>query len=123
MRFGERVLIFVFRPIYRTFIERPLWWFLSRVKAYFLVEVGPQLENIGRHLQDQQQRWAALEERLQRAEAGNAAEWDALEQLLLALFREPGPQSSTRASTPENPEASALPESNQNRAHAASNIR
>jgi hypothetical protein len=74
--------MWVLRPIYKGFFERPLWWFLAKVKAFFLAEIGPQLEGTGRRL-------AAIEERLQSAEASNAAQWDALEQLLLALFHQP----------------------------------
>jgi hypothetical protein len=70
------------RPFYRLLVERPLWWFLSRVKAYFLAEVGVQIEQTG-------QRLAAIEERLRAMEANNAAQWDGLEQLLLAMFRQP----------------------------------
>lgn len=70
------------RPIYKGFFERPLWWFLARVKAFFLAEIGPQLAST-------EHRLAAIEERLQSAEANNAAQWNALEQLVLALFRQP----------------------------------
>jgi len=76
------VLGAILRPIYKAFFERPLWWFLARVKAYFLAEIGPQLES-------NESRLAAVEERLKSAEANNAAQWSALEQLLLALFRQP----------------------------------
>src|SRR5882724_2149203 len=93
LKFGEKVVLFFLRPIYRTFFERLVWWFLARVKAFFLAEIGPQLERIERRLQseeaDRQQRWAAIEERMRSAEASNAAQWDALEQLLLAMFRQP----------------------------------
>jgi len=78
MRLVKRAL----RPCYRVLVERPLWWFLSRVKAYFLAEVGVQIEQTG-------QRLAAIEERLWAMETSNAAQWDALEQLLLAMFRQP----------------------------------
>lgn len=89
MRFGEKVVLFIFRPIYRTFIERLLWWFLARVKIFFLADIAAQVDNIERRLrEDHQQRWAAIEERLRGAEASNAAQWGAMEQLLLALFRQ-----------------------------------
>jgi len=70
------------RPIYRSFVERPLWWFLAKVKAFFLAEIGVQIQNT-------EQRVAAMEERLRQIDVNNAAQWDALEQLLLALFRQP----------------------------------
>jgi hypothetical protein len=72
----------ILRPIYKAFFERPLWWFLGKVKAFFLAEIGPQIEST-------ESRLAAIEERLRSMEANNAAQWDALEQLLLALFRQP----------------------------------
>ena len=75
MRLVRKVLGAILRPIYKAFFERPLWWFLAKVKAYFLAEIGPQL--------------TAIDERLRSTEANNAAQWDALEQLLLALFRQP----------------------------------
>jgi hypothetical protein len=63
------------RPIYRSFVERPLWWFLAKVKTFFLAEIGVQISQI--------------DERVRRIEANNAAQWDALEQLLLAMLRQP----------------------------------
>jgi hypothetical protein len=73
----------VFRPVYRLFVERPLWWFLARVKAFFLAEIDL-------HIQQTERRLADMEERARKAEENNAAQWDAIEQLLLAMFRQPG---------------------------------
>ncbi len=89
MRFGEKIVVFVLRPIYRTFFERLFWWFLLKVKLFMLADIRAQLESIETRLQsdDSQRRWAAMEDRLRNMEAGNAAQWDAMEQLLLALFR------------------------------------
>lgn len=89
MRLLKRLL----RPIYRAFFERPLWWFLSLLKAYFFAETLQRLENLERRVEQ----LANLEQRLNglgpdiwhHLEANNAAQWDALEQLLLALFRQP----------------------------------
>jgi hypothetical protein len=78
MRLVKKLL----RPVYRALVERPLWWFLAKVKAFFLAEIGPQVEQTG-------QRLAAIEERLRAIDANNAAQWNALEQLLLALYRQP----------------------------------
>ena len=128
MRFGERVAIFFVRPIYRTFFEKPLWWFVARVKTFFFAEIGLQLGNFERRFQTEDavsdQRWAALERRLQSLEAANAAQWDALEQLLLALFRQP----ELRTLDPEwtvssRQETSILNTSDGNGVHAANNIR
>ncbi|HEX4168707.1 MAG TPA: hypothetical protein VHZ55_24855 [Bryobacteraceae bacterium] len=89
LRFGEKVMLFILRPIYRTFFERPLWWFLTKVKIFFMADVTAQLEIIERRLrEDHQQRWATIDERLRNLEANNTAQWDALEKLLLSLFRQ-----------------------------------
>lgn len=110
-----RLLKRIFRPVYKKFIERPLWWFLAKVKAFFMAEVSVQIEQTS-------QRLVAIEERLRTAEAtaeansieaknaalraaeaiaeasnvalraveaNNAAQWSSLEQLLLALFHQP----------------------------------
>jgi AcrR family transcriptional regulator len=128
MRSSKRVAVFFLRPIYRRFFERPLWWFLAKVKAFFLAEVGIQLGNIERRFRTEdavdEQRWASLEQRLRSLEASNAAQWDAMEQLLLALFRQPEPQTPDpdwKASTPH--ETPLLSATDSNRVHAASNIR
>ena len=49
---------------------------------YFLAEIGPRIESA-------EGRLVAIEERLRSTEANNAAQWGALEHLLLALFRQP----------------------------------
>jgi hypothetical protein len=82
MRLVRKVLGAILRPIYKGFFERPLWWFLARVKAFFLAEIGPRIEG-------NEHRLAVIEERLRSTEANNAAQWNALEQLLLGLFRQP----------------------------------
>ena len=88
LRLGERIMLFFFRPIYRTFVERPLWWFLAKVKIFFIAEMAAQVDSIDRRLrEDQPERWSAIEQRLRNLEAGNAAQWQAIEELLLALFR------------------------------------
>jgi hypothetical protein len=87
MGLGERIAIFFVRPVYRVFFERPLWWFLAKIKAYFLAEMGDRLGNFERRFQiEADRRCTALEQRL---EAANAEQWDAMEKLLLALFRQP----------------------------------
>ncbi len=125
MRFGERVVVLIFRPFYRTFVERLLWWFLARVKIFLLSDMAVQVDSIDRRLQnDPQQRVIALEERLRAMEASNAAQWDAMEQLLLALFRQPELRSSEQDPKLDVPQE--MPVSNEtylNRVHAASNLR
>lgn len=116
------------RPIYRAFFEKPLWWFLARVKAYLFAEVGTQLGDIGDFLAKTgvqmatiERRLTEVEERLRIAETTNAAQWDAIEQLLLALFRQPEAQTVESAipSASMHTWNTAEPD----RVHAASNIR
>ena len=123
MRFTEKLAVIFVRPLYRTFFERPLWWFLARVKTFFFAEVGVQLANIERRLAEDHhaQRLATIEERLRMLEANNAAQWDALEQLLLALFRQsevPFTESVASSAAPDARQSNGL-----NRVHAASNLR
>jgi hypothetical protein len=126
MRFGERVVVFILRPIYRTFFERLFWWFLLKVKVFLLADVQAQLNSIEARLRsdDSAQRWAAMEERLRSAELSNAAQWDSLEQLLLALFRQPYFRTSdSDRKLDTGQEGSFSSAGDMNRAHAASNLR
>ena len=83
MRFGEKVVVYLLRPIYRTFFERLIWWFLARVKIFLLGDMAAQVQSIERRLrEDYQQRLTAIEERLRAAEENNVVQWDAMEQLL-----------------------------------------
>lgn len=127
MRAVQEAGRFFLRPIYRAFFERPLWWFLTKVKAFFFAEVGVQLGNIEGRLGDQSQahRLAAIEERLRSLEASNAAQWDSLEQLLLAMFRQSEPRTMEREWDAKIPsQAPILTNSSElSRVHAASNLR
>lgn len=125
MKFGERAALFILRPFYHVFFERPLWWFLAKVKEFFFAEVGVRLGNIERLADDAERRLAAIEERLRRVEAANAAQWDALEELLLALFHQPETRpSGSDKDVPGLPEHTAnVSATNLSRVHAASNIR
>ena len=62
------------RPVYRKFFEKPLWWFLAILKKFFLDDISARI--------------AAIETKVDRMEATTAAEWEALEQLLLAVLRQ-----------------------------------
>ena len=127
MRFGERVVVFILRPIYRTFFDRLFWWFLLKVKIFLLADVHARLESIEARLQkdnSQQQFLAAMEERFRGLETNNAAQWDSLEQLLLALFRQPqfrGLDTDWKTSLEQEVRLEAVGEVN--RAHAAGNLR
>lgn len=131
MKFGEKLVVYILRPIYRTFFERLLWWFLARIKAFFFAETGVQLSQILRKLesiestqQQQQQRWAEVEQRLRRAEALNTAQWDGLEQLLLAVFRQPELRNQDEEWGATDSRKLSGPSANDlNKAHAASSIR
>jgi hypothetical protein len=110
LRFGEKVVLFIFRPIYRTFFERLVWWFLTKVKIFFMADLNVQLEASERRIREEnQQRWGLVEEQMRRIEANNAAQWDGLEKLLLAMFRQPTGQeenySYDPSTVPEPPRA------------------
>ena len=124
MRLGERLVVFILRPIYRTFFDRLVWWFLLKIKIFMLADIREQLERIEARLQpdESQQRWAGIEERLRRMEAGNAAQWDALEQLHLALLRQPE-LPSAESDTEALQYTLISSDTKINRAHAASNLR
>jgi hypothetical protein len=83
----------LFRPIYRAFFERPIWWFLGKVKAFFFAETLARLDQMERQVAElagRQQDWTVIEQRLHAVEASNAAQWDSIERLILALFQQPG---------------------------------
>ncbi len=122
MRFAEKVVVYLLRPIYRSFFERPLWWFLARVKVFFLADMAAQIERMERRLREDRE---ASEERLRRAEETDMAQWDALEQLLLALFHQPQLRTMARNGESDAPrETPVLTTTPVNSAHAASsNIR
>jgi hypothetical protein len=114
------------RPPYKLFVEPPLWWFLSRAKSYFFAEIGVQLGNMEQHMirDNSLERLAALETQIRTLEKNlvtqNAAQWDAIEQLLIALYRQPLAESTPSdevSDTVAPPEAGSL-----YRAHAASNL-
>jgi len=128
MRFSERVVVSILHPIYRKFFKRYLWWFLAKVKTFFFAEVGIQLGNIERRFQVEdavdEQRWASLEQRFRSLEASNAAQWDAIERLLLALLRQPELRildPDWKVSTPEGPPVGRA--TDLDRGHAADCIR
>ena len=135
MRFGEKIVVYALRPIYRTFFERLIWWYLTKIKAFFLAEMGPQISRQGAQISEclqkleqiesgQQQRWAAIEGRLRAVEANNAAQWDSMEQLLLAMFRQPELHNSdVEWKTVPGPDTAISCATDLNRVHAAGSIR
>ena len=76
MNAAERAFRAIARPVYRTFFERPLWWFLAKLKTYFLAEISERLSAIEAKLQ-----------KLDAMETSTAAQWDGIEQLILAILR------------------------------------
>lgn len=86
MRRMARLAKAILRPFYKAFLEKPLWWFLAILKSFFFHEINIQLQEIR---QDHARIIAALNDRMGELEAKNAAQWDALEQLILALNRQP----------------------------------
>lgn len=126
MRFVEQIIVSILRPIYRIFFERPLWWFLAKLKSFFLNEVSGQLGGIEHRLQaaetEQRQNWQTIQSQLQRIEANNAAQWDALEQLLLAVLRQPEALEA-EAGGSSHEEAPISSTNDLSRVHAASSLR
>ena len=120
----KRGIVAISRPVYKRVFEARLWWFLSKVKAYFFLEVGQQLADIGTQLHALEHRQAQVEERLKTIEANNAAQWDALEQLLLAMFRQ-GSASNDRSDFWQNADNQSMIPSQEPsyRTHAASSLR
>jgi hypothetical protein len=76
-------------------VERPLWWFLDKVKAFFFAETQARLTAI-------EMRLTSLEQQLSggqgfsHLEKANAEQWAAIEQLLFALWRQPQAPLSQR---------------------------
>lgn len=70
------------RRLYRVFFERPLWWFLAKVKEFFFADTLHRLGLI-------ETRLTHIEDRLHRLETSGPAQWDVLEQLILAILRQP----------------------------------
>lgn len=122
MRFIEKVVVSVARPIYRAFLERPLWWFLAKLKTFFIADLAAQVQAIR---EDHARHWADIDERLRHLEAGDQAQWSSLEQLLLSLFRQSESEqllaTDREDGTPREIPISSTPQLN--RVHAASNIR
>jgi hypothetical protein len=124
MRFAKRAVVTTVRPIYRAFFEEPLWWFLDKVKTFFLAELNVQMSQSLSKAEDLERRLRAIEERFDKVERGNEAQWDSLEQLLLALFRQPeapASDSEWKASPPQNTAISNVIELT--RANEANNLR
>jgi hypothetical protein len=116
MRTVRKVLGLILRPIYKGFFERPLWWFLAR-------EIGPQLGSLGPHLESIEHRLAAIEERLDSTDANNTAQWRALEQLLLALYRQPEVQVGSNVRFGGPPDELTSSAAGQNRTNERNNLR
>lgn len=128
MTFIKKLAILLIRPLYRAFLERPLWWFLAKVKVFFFAEINAELaaietkiDALDRRLSEQRQlvQLAAIEETFRAANESNAAQWDAIEQLLLALFRQSHAPVASDSHLLPSP-AQHLPVE---RVHAASNLR
>jgi hypothetical protein len=108
---GTRAIIYVARPIYRKLFERPLWWFLAKVKDFFFAETSQRLVTIENRLAALQ----GLQDAFRQMEANNAAQWAAIEQLLLAMLRQPQSRIVSAEQTPISaytPAALSRPEAN-----------
>lgn len=63
MQTVKRALISIVRPIYRLLFERPIWWFLGKVKVFFFAEISCQMSQGLRSLEK-------IEKELQVAKVG-----------------------------------------------------
>lgn len=85
MGVGKRLAILIMRPGYRLFVEKPLWWFLGKVKVFFIAEISDRLWV----LEDKLNKLQSIDGHLRQIEVSNASQWDGIEQLLLAVLRQP----------------------------------
>ncbi|MDQ2843054.1 MAG: hypothetical protein M3Y72_18850 [Acidobacteriota bacterium] len=88
MRAGKRAVVYVARPIYRKFIERSLWSFLAKIKVFFMAETSERLSLLENRVVELTNLLQTNEQRFRNMEASGTAQWDAMEQLLLAMFRQ-----------------------------------
>jgi hypothetical protein len=102
MRLLQRAGIVIVRPVYRAFVEKPLWWFLAKVKSFFFAETTERLLLIEKQL-EALEKAESVEALFRRTQASNAAQWDAIEQLLLAMFRQPEPRDFERGGSDSQP--------------------
>jgi hypothetical protein len=86
----KRVAVVFVRPIYQAFFERPVWWFLSRVKTYFFAETMARLASLEVKI-DAIEKAESYDGRFNHLDAHNAQQWDSIEQLVLAILNQPRP--------------------------------
>lgn len=140
---------FLLRPIYRAFFKRPLRWGLIKLRTLFLADVIARLQRIEQlsvqlhhaeanlagqlhnlraelvpYLQRAETKNSELHAHSQILEANNTAQWDAIEQLLLALFRVPEPRNlDLDVDIKASGETSLSRAFEVNRVHASSDLR
>ncbi|MGH9438116.1 MAG: hypothetical protein ACRD22_09520 [Terriglobia bacterium] len=139
MKFGKRIVLFFLRPVYRALFEGPMAEISARLDRVERLSaqvrdaeanLAGQLHNLRAELVPYLQRGdvnlSSLEPRvaahLRSLEANNAAQWDGIEQLLLAMFRLPQSQvSALDGKAPGEPQYLKAIEID--KVHAAANLR
>lgn len=111
MGFAERIAVGIFRPFYKRYFERPLWWFLSKVKDYFFADSieatarrSAEMEARLRHVEAQLD---SVQSQLSQIGANDMAKWSAIEELVLGMLRQRDWQSaqSERVTASPTPQA------------------
>jgi hypothetical protein len=93
MRFGEKLVVFFLRPIYRTFFKRLLEWHFKKVRTSLLLEVNEALSGLSTRVGRIEERLdgnltgSVMDERFRKLEEASLAQWDGIESLVLALIR------------------------------------
>jgi hypothetical protein len=124
MGLGQRVFVSITRPIYRKLFERPLWWFLAKVKAFFFAETSERLAVLENKLGEIEERLRRIEAANSGQETANAVQWNAIEQLLLSLLRQPAARSMNLDTGCDNSESRPMPDRAElNHLNAPHNIR
>jgi hypothetical protein len=120
MRFAEKLVVVCFRPIYRTLFERLLWWFLTRVKAFFFAETTARLDSIKANLAQLNFQIEQLTRRIAETDVkvssllsrpvdtSAVTQWESIEQLLLAMFRQSEPDFGHDSAASRTHEASNI---------------
>lgn len=112
MRFSEKIVVFLLRPIYRAFFERLLHWHLIKFKQFLLAETVTSLADLTARIEQIERSISAgadpgaMQELLRQNQTSSAAQWSAIETLLLAMFRQSGLSNADLANI-DNPKTRA----------------
>ena len=85
MRSRKSVWLLIFRYMYRAILERPLWWFLAKVKTFFFAELDVQLQAFEQRSAtqdaDARRRWESIEAWLKKEDSSSHATQQRLQAL------------------------------------------